>query len=116
MKFIKSLNILKYLLSHIDYLKKLKFIKYNKYLQEKLSINIKDYKTYKDRYIIYETKFRGKEYDRNNELIYEGEYLNGEKSGKGKEYFHGKVIFEGEFLRGKKMEKVEYMIQFILII
>ena len=41
-----------------------------------------------------------KEY-KNNVLIYEGEYLNGERNGKGKEYNdNGKLIFEGEYLNG----------------
>ena len=36
-------------------------------------------------------------------LIYEGEYLNGEKNGKGKEYFFkGKLKYEGEFSNGKR--------------
>ena len=36
-------------------------------------------------------------------LKFEGEYLNGERNGKGKEYdTNGKLIFEGEFLNGKK--------------
>ena len=73
-----------------------------------------------------------KEYERfDNKLIYEGEYLNGEKNGKIKlndpknrqlifegefskgeikgnikEYdFLGNLTFEGENLKGKKMEK-----------
>ena len=34
------------------------------------------------------------------ELIFEGQYLNGEKNRKGKEYdYNGKLIFEGEFLK-----------------
>ena len=35
---------------------------------------------------------------------YEGEYLNGKKYGKGKEYIkeNNKLLFEGEFLNGKK--------------
>ena len=39
-----------------------------------------------------------------DELIFEGEYLNGERSGKGKIYgFNGDIIiFEGEYLKGKK--------------
>ena len=36
---------------------------------------------------------------------YEGEYLKGEKNGKGKEYFKGKLIFEGDYLDGVKVEK-----------
>ena len=36
-------------------------------------------------------------------LRYEGEYLNGNKNGKGKEYdINGKLIYEGEYLNGKK--------------
>ena len=44
-----------------------------------------------------------KEYDNNGKLIFEGEYLNGEKNGKGKEYdYYGKLKFEGEYLNGEK--------------
>ena len=43
----------------------------------------------------------GKEYYFTGELRFEGEYLNGKKSGKGKEYDRsGKLIFEGEYLNG----------------
>ena len=36
-------------------------------------------------------------------LLYEGEYLNGERNGQGKEYdYDGKLIFEGEYLKGKR--------------
>ena len=35
---------------------------------------------------------------------FEGEYIDGEKNGKGKEYNkYGKLIFEGEYLNGKKL-------------
>ena len=35
-------------------------------------------------------------------LIFEGEYINGEKNGKGKEYYEdGKLKFEGEYKEGK---------------
>ena len=45
----------------------------------------------------------GKEYESNNRLIYEGEYLNGERNGKGKEYDKkGNLIFQGEFIDGKR--------------
>ena len=43
------------------------------------------------------------------ELIYEGEYLNGERNGKGKEYWNGKLIFEGEYLYGKRLKGKEYV-------
>ena len=42
------------------------------------------------------------------ELVYEGEYLNGEKNGKGKEYCNGKLIFEGEYLYNKRIRGKEY--------
>jgi len=39
-------------------------------------------------------KFEGK-------LIFEGEYLNGKRNGKGKEYYkNGNLAFEGEYLNG----------------
>ena len=36
----------------------------------------------------------------------EGEYLNGERNGKGKEYYEdGKLMSEGEYLNREKIEK-----------
>ena len=69
--------------------------------------------------IIYELKNgtgKVKEYDDiDNELIFEGEYLNGKRNGKGKEYTiftdigGSELIYEGEYLnglrRGKGIEK-----------
>ena len=49
---------------------------------------------------------KGKEYYFNSDLIFEGEYLNDKKwNGKVKEYDYGILIFEGEYLNGKKLEK-----------
>ena len=46
---------------------------------------------------------KGKEYNWNGKLIFEGEYLNGKRVGKGKEYdYDGKLIFEGEYLNDLK--------------
>ena len=49
---------------------------------------------------------KGKEYKKyydNSKIIFKGEYLNGERNGKGKEYyFTGDLIFEGEYLNGNK--------------
>ena len=52
---------------------------------------------------------KGKEYCENGVLSFEGEHLNGERNGKGKEYYHfnGELIFEGEYLNGKKDGKVK---------
>ena len=49
---------------------------------------------------------KGKEYNHNGELEFEGEYLNDKKNGKGKEYNNdGKLIFEGEYLNNEKNGK-----------
>ena len=38
-----------------------------------------------------------------NSLTFEGEYKNGEKNGKGKEYnYHGQLVFGGKYLNGKR--------------
>ena len=64
-----------------------------------------DGKGYNKNNIIYEIK-DGKGYlkDYNyNEIIFEGEYMNGLKNGNGKEYnTNGNIIFEGKYLNGKK--------------
>ena len=42
-----------------------------------------------------------KEYEYDNNLSFEGEYLNGERNGKGKEYDNSfQLLFEGEYLNG----------------
>ena len=48
-----------------------------------------------------------KEYDwGKSPLIFEGEYLNGKRNGKGKEYdWYGRLRFEGEYLNGKRIWK-----------
>ena len=46
---------------------------------------------------------KGKVYNIDGKLKYEGEFVNGKKSGKGKEYDkNGNLLFEGEFFEGKK--------------
>ena len=47
-----------------------------------------------------------KEYDYWGNLIFEEEYLNGERSGKGKEFiqFKNTLVYEGEYLYGKEMD------------
>jgi len=64
--------------------------------------------------IIYEGEYKngkrngkGKEYYYNDKIKYEGEYLNGKRHGKGKQYYYkGNLEFEGEYLYNyKKKEK-----------
>ena len=103
---IKSTIISKKVFSFINEYIKLKLVKYNKYTQKKLDIDIINYKYYQGKYIIYETKTKAKEYDCEGGLLYEGEYLNGERNGEGKEYNnYGRLIFEGEYLKGKRNGK-----------
>ena len=107
---IKSIYFSRLLFSHLDEKIKLKVIKYNKKLQNNIDIKLVNYKFYSGRYIIYENKFKGKEYEGYyNTIVFEGEYLNGERNGKGKEYisslYNVYLKFEGEYLNGKKNGK-----------
>ena len=105
---IKSLYYFnKKLFSLIEEGKKLELIKYNKNLQKNLNINLTNYRYFSGRYIIYESKGRGKEYNwYDDTLRYEGEYLNVKKRGKGKEYnYDDNLIYEGEYLNGKRNGK-----------
>ena len=52
-----------------------------------------------------------------NKIIFEGEYLNGKRNGKGKEYnYYGRLIFEGEYLNGERNGKgkdIDYATQIV---
>ena len=99
-------QILKTIFSFINEKKKLNIIINNKVIQKKLEINIKNYEKISERYKIGEKNGKGKEYNYNRQLIFEGEYLNGKKNGKGKEYdYYGKLKFEGEYLKGERNGK-----------
>ena len=99
-----SSHFIKLIFIYIDEKQKLKIVKCNKNLQKNIDINIINYKFFTGKYIIYQSKRIGKEYiGKDNILVYEGEYLNGERNGKGKEYYrNGKLKFEGEYLLGKE--------------
>ena len=107
LEHVKLDFFLKIMFSYIEKGTKLKIIKYNRSLQNKIDINILHYKVYSGRFIIYETKEKGKEYNGyKDQLVYEGEYLNGERNGQGKEYDEKvRLIYEGEFKNGKKNGK-----------
>ena len=101
LKNIKSLYFTKVIFSFVKEGKKLKLAKYNNNLKQNIDISLINYKFYSIKYIIYESKGNGKEYD-DGVLVFEGEYLNGERNGKGKEFnICGKLAFEGEYLNGK---------------
>ena len=56
-------------------------------------------------YILNNGNGKVKFYDSGGNLCFDGEYLNGKKSGKGKEFFGGKLYFEGQYLNGAKNGK-----------
>ena len=104
---IKSTYIIKYLFAFIDDRRKLKMLRYNKSVQNRIDINIMNYKRFANKYIIKEENII-KEYNiYNDELIFEGEYLNGKRNVKGKEYnsYNDKLIFKGEYLNGERNGK-----------
>jgi hypothetical protein len=99
LKDIKSAYILKKIFSLLYKKQALKIIMYNKELQEILAVDIQDYKNVSEIYKIGGKNGKGREYLLNtNNLIFEGEYLNGRKNGKGKEYsINGELSFEGDY-------------------
>ena len=104
---IKSSYVARFILSDLKEDRKLELVKYDKGLQNFLEINLIDYKIYSGNYIEYESKNKGKKYNNKGRLLYEGEFLNCRKNGKGKEYYvdDEKLIFEGEYLNGKRNGK-----------
>jgi len=84
----------------LEILKKLIKDKKMQKLNKMLSRTIRDYVTK-----IENGKTNNDFYD--ERLWYEGEYLNGKRNGKGKEYFNGTLVFEGEFSLGHRVEKIE---------
>ena len=101
---IKSSYLLKKVFSFIDEKYELEMIKYSKYFQNLLSLNIDSYKKISGKYKEGGINGQGKEFlIENNSLIFEGEYLKGKRNGKGKEYdYNGKLVFEGEYKNDKR--------------
>ena len=110
-KHIKSNYIINNIFSFLFENKKLELIKYSKKYQRRLDIDIKYYKQISRKYIIGERNGKGKEFDYDDNLIFEGEYKNGKRNGEGKEYYDdgkGRVKFEGRYLNGKKLQGLIY--------
>ena len=100
---VKSLYILKIFFSFVDEKRKLKLVKYNKNLQQKIDISISNFIHLQLKYIIYKSMGKGEEYDYGHDLKFEGEHVNGERIGKGNEYYNdGKLEFIGEYLNDKR--------------
>ena len=106
MEFINSKYIIQNIFSFMNEKIKFKITKYSKKLQNKLDLNINDFKKFSGKYIEYYEKGKGKEYlNKLKQFIFDGEYLNGERK-KGKEYnIYGFIIYEGEFKNGKRSGK-----------
>ena len=63
-----------------------------KKFQDILDINIVNFRLFSRKCIILEQNGKGKEYESiENNLLFEGEYLNGKRNGKGKQYEYGKL-------------------------
>ena len=60
---IRSEYITKKILSYAIKKNIIKIFKYNNYFKTKINITLKDYKIFSGRYIIYEAKGKGKEYE-----------------------------------------------------
>ena len=107
LKNIKSTYFSKLILSFINEKQKLLLIKYNKSIQKAININLTNYKLISGKYIEYESNGKIKEYYLySDNLAYEGEYSNGKRNGKGKEYnWNGKLMFDGEYKNGKRNGK-----------
>ena len=104
LKNIKASYFIQKIFTFIDEAQKLKLIRHNKNLQMNLNISLINYKFFNFVYVIHEPNGIAKEYlGFEDMLMFEGEYLNGKRNGKGKEYdWNGKLIFEGEYLNGKR--------------
>ena len=101
---IKSPYIINKIFSYLNENRKLNIIKYSKFFQNILSINIEYYKKISGKYKIDGINGNVEEYGLITDIIiFKGEYKNGKRNGKGKEFNDfGDIIFEGEYLDGKK--------------
>ena len=105
-KGVKSSYIIKSIFSYLKESRKIKLVAFNKKYQNKFGIKIEDIKITSGKLKFAPWNGYGKEFClKSGELIYEGEYLNGKRNGKGKEYENGEVIFEGKYSNGKRNGK-----------
>ena len=89
---IKSLYLINKIFSYTNEKQKLKIIKYNKHLQKNINISIINYKHFQGKYITYREKGEGEEYlGYDNKQLYVGGFKNGERNGKGIEFYTLKV-------------------------
>ena len=66
----------------------------------------RDFEKYGESESKYDIEFKNMKDYENNIIKYEGEYIDGKRSGKGKEYdINGKIIFEFDFISGDRRSK-----------
>ena len=66
----------------------------------------RDFERYRESESESDIEFKNMKGYENNIIKYEGEYLNDKRNGKGKEYdINGKIIFEGDFIDGDRRKK-----------
>ena len=100
---IKSKNIQKLVISFLNEKNKLYIVKYNKKYQKFLDIDINTYKKKSVGIKIGKNDGYCRIYDLYNmALCFEGEYKNGKKNGKGKEFYKSHEIYENEYSLGEK--------------
>ena len=100
---INSSYVLKQIMDNIDIKRNLNLVKYSKKLQKRLDLDIFDYKRFSGTYIIEENGYITEYNGGNDYIIYEGGFSNGKRNGKGKEFNKEyKLIFEGEYSEGQK--------------
>ena len=105
MRNVKSTYFINDIFTFINDNRKFKIVLYNKNMQKILGLTILDFRRISGKYIIGDPNKEGKEYNYKGELLFEGEYLNGKRNGKGKEVDGHKVYYEGEYLNGKRHGK-----------
>ena len=99
---ISSSYALKQIMDNIDIKRKLNLVKHSKKLQKRLDLDIFDYKRFSGRYIIEENENITEYYGGNYYFIYKGGFSNGKRNGKGKEFNReNKLIFKGEYQKAR---------------
>ena len=103
LKNIKSKYIVKIIFSYTNEGPKLKLIGYNKGFQNILDLSIINYKHFTGKYLIVSNGIGKEYYGYNNQIAFEGEYSNGKRNGKRKEFnYIGKLKFEDKFFINNK--------------
>ena len=98
---VKSKYIIQKIFLHLNDKKKIFMIRYNKYYNNLLEIDIELYKKISGKIKIGGVNGYGKEYKLDSmDLIFKGFYIKGKRNGEGKEYSGGNLLFEGEYVNG----------------